>query len=253
MRYILFVGLFFFLSLSAAAQTIKVSNLLDPERPIGRGSLALIEPTGDLEFTDEEDANPTEAPTILGGVSVMIDGVPQRLRFVSGKRVEFLVGRAGRGQRSVELRTKLNLSHFASIKVVSAAPGIIVRSTGDDPEGFFPAGIYTLDPTGVITSPITSNGIPVGAISNPTRVSIQVVGLRPGGSTNGISVRLNGIQCVVVAVKPPTFIPGQEELTFFVPSFLANNGVMDLIVTVDGRASNPARLNLGGAVGLNLK
>jgi len=252
MRYLLFVGLTWFLSLGVQAQTIKVSNFLNPDAPVGRGSLALIEPTGDDTFTDVQLNAPATAPTTLGGVTVKIEGVPQRIQSVSSKSVVFLVARAGKALRSVELTTKFNVVHNTSIKVVSVSPGIPVQGTGDDTESFYPAGLWTIDPTGVLRSPVTSAPIPVGPRTNPTLVSIQAVGLRPGGSTRGISVRLNGIQCVVTSVLTSFFV-GQEELSFQIPYYLAGNGVMDLVVTIDGRSSNIARLNLGTSAGLSAK
>ena len=246
MRYLLFVGLFGFLGLNALAQTITVRNSLNPDVPVARDSLAIIE--GD-NFTDEQIFSPFSPLTVLGGVTVTIDGIPQRIRSVSPTQVEIIVGGAGKASRALQLRTKFNVTHNTSINVSSVWPTLPVQSTGDDSEAYYPAGYWTIDPVGVSTQAVSSAPISVGPPTNPTKVIIQISGLRRGGGTKGISVRLNGIQCTVVLVGPSLFA-GQNELTFQIPSFLAGNGVMDLIVTVDGRSSNPARLNLGSAAGL---
>lgn len=246
MRYIFFVGLFWFLSLSAQAQTITVRNFLNPDAPVARDSFALIEGEN---FTDEETGDPVRPPTTMGGITVMIDGVPQPIRSVSPTSVVILVRGAGSAARTLELQTKFSVIHRTLIYVASVWPSLPVQSTGDDAEALYPAGYWTTDPTGIQKTALNSLPISVGPRARPTLVAIQVSGLRRGMTTHGISVRLNGIQCPVVGIGP-SVLAGQNELFFQIPSFLANNGVMDLIVTVDNRSSNPARLNLGVAVGL---
>ncbi|MEP7342411.1 MAG: hypothetical protein ABI977_32085 [Acidobacteriota bacterium] len=253
MRYLFFVGLFGFFSLSALGQTITVRNSLNPDAPIARDSLALIEGTA---FTTVSVFDPFTMPmdsttTTLGGVSVTIDGIPQRIRFVSPTQVEIVVSGAGRASRALQLRTSTNVIHNTSINVASVWPSLPVQNTGDESDAYYPAGYWTIDPLGGTPTffSLTSAPIPVGTRSNPTKVFIEVSGLRRRGSGHGVSVRLNGIQCTVVMVGP-SFFAGQNVLTFEIPFFLAGNGVMDLIIAVDGRSSNLARLNLGGSAGL---
>jgi uncharacterized protein (TIGR03437 family) len=247
MRSVLFVGLFLFLSLSATAQTITVSNLLNPDAPVARESLAAI--TGQ-SFSDEEINDPIFAPTTLGGVTVTLDGVPQRIQLVSPTRVVIIVQGAGRAVRALELRTKFNVIHRVSIAVATVWPGIFVQGTGEDSESFYPSGLWTTD--GIQRMALTSAPIPVGPPNRPTLVIIQGAGLKLGTSTSSVSVRLNGVSCAVVAVRP-SFFAGQDELVFQLPTFLAGNGVMDLIVSVAGRNANFARINLGPALSLNAK
>jgi len=254
MRCILLLGLFLFLGLSASAQTITVRNFLNPDAPVARDSFAIIEftSTGGEAFSNEDANDPVNAPTSLGGVTVRIEGVLQRIRSVSSSGVVFLVSGAGKADRALEVQTKFNVIHRTSIKVVSVWPSLPVQGTGDDSESFYPAGFWTLDPSGIQTSAVTSAPITVGSATNPTVVFIQVSGVKQGMSTKGISVRLNGIQCRVVGLQA-SFFPGQDVLAFQIPPYLAGNGVMDLIVTVAGRSSNAARLNLGVAAGLAVK
>lgn len=247
MRSVLFVGLFLVLSLSAMAQTITVSNLLNPDAPVARESLAVI--VGQT-FSDEEINDPIFAPTTLGGVTVTLDGVPQRIQLVSPSRVVVIVQGAGKAVRALELRTKFNVIHRVSIAVATVWPGIFVQGTGEDSESFYPSGLWTTD--GIQRMALTSAPIPVGPSNRPTLVIIQGAGLKLGSNTSSVRVRLNGISCTVVAVRP-SFFAGQDELVFQLPPFLANNGVMDLIVSVAGRNANFARINLGAALSLTAK
>lgn len=249
MRFVLFVGLFLFLSLSATAQTITVSNLLNPDAPVARESLAAIDGQA---FTDEELNDPISAPTTLGGVTVTLDGVPQRIRSVSATRVVILVRGAGRAARALQLRTKFNVIHNVSITVATVWPGVFVQEIAEESEKFYPAGVYTNDPTGIDRRAISSAPIPVGSATLPTLVFLQTTGLKLGASTKEVMVRLNGIPCRVVAVQS-SFFAGQDELVFQIPPFLAGNGVMDLTISVAGRNANFTRLNLGAALGLTAK
>ena len=229
-----------FAASTSQAQTISVGNFLNPEAPLTRESFAVAGGDG---FTDVELVEPFDPPTTLGGVTVTVEGNPQRLRAVSATRVVFIIDPVGPALRTLELTTKTGSVRRAQIRVVNAWPGVFVQGTGNDSESFYPSGLWTLD--GLQFSPITSTPIPVGARSRPTLVIIQGSGWR---FAPGIQVRLNGNQCPVVAARSSALFPGQDELVFQIPSFLADGGEMDLIVTVAGRESNYARVTLGAAV-----
>ncbi len=250
MRALFFVGLWLFLSLSVSAQTITVSNFLNSDAPVARGSLALI--TGQT-FTDEESFDPFFAPTTLSGVTVKLDGVLQRIQLVSATRAVILVQAQGKAVRTLELKTKFNVTHTATVSVATVWPGIAVQDQVEESERFYAAGTYTNDPSGIVRTAISSAPIPVGSAAFPTRVFIQCAGLRLGGSTKDVTVRLNGIPCPVVSVNASLFFAGLDEVIFQIPPYLANNGVMDLTVSVIGRDSNLARINLGPALGLTGK
>lgn len=243
MRSFFLVGLFLFLGLSAMAQTITVHNFLHPDAPVSRESFAAIDGEN---FTNTQLVEPFTPPTSLGGVSVTLDGIPQRIRSVSPTRVVILVDAPGPSLRSLELRTQTNVIHRTALQVVTYWPSVFVQNTGEGSEAFYPAGLWTTD--GITFGPLTSTAIPVGPSNRPTLVVIQGSGWRLNSTI--VRVRLNGNPCVVVAARPSSLFAGQDELVFQVPSYLAGTGVMDMIVSVAGRESNFARINLGGAAGL---
>lgn len=248
MRSVLFVGLFLFISLSATAQTISVRNLLNPDAPVARESFAAIETAiGGVLFSDQEINEPFLPTTTLGGVTVTVDGVAQRITAVSPTRVVILVDGPGRVQRSLQLRTKFNEIYNTSISIANVVPGIFLNFSGQEAEDLYPSGLWTID--GINRPPLTVAPISVGAASRPTLVYLQVAGLKLISNPRMVQVRLNGIPCPIVALRP-SFFAGQDELVFQVPSYLAGNGVMDLILTAAGRDSNLARLNLGNAASL---
>ncbi len=228
MRTVFFVGLLLLVCRGASAQTITVSNFLNPDAPISRESFAAID---GQNFTDTQLVEPFFPPTSLGGVTVTVDGVLQRIRSVSPTRVVIIVDAPGPSQRSLELKTKTNVLHRTALRLATYWPSIFVQSTGDNSEAFYPSGLWTID--GLTFLPLTSAAIPVGPANRPTLVVIQGSGWRLNASF--VQVRLNGTPCVVVAARPSALFAGQDELVFQVPHYLA------------GRDSNFARINLGDA------
>lgn len=180
---------------------------------------------------------------------MLVAGVPQRIRLVSPTRVIILVDAAGPSVRSIELRTKFNVVHRSSVQVATVWPSVFVLATGEGSESFYPSGYWTT--TGFDSMPLTSAPIPVGPPDRPTFVVIQGSGWRLNPAS--VRVRLNGNPCTVLAARPSSLFAGQDELLFQIPSFLAGSGVMDLFVSVNGRESNFARINIGAAASTQFK
>jgi len=238
---LLLTTLFLYLGLTAQAQAITATNFLNPDAPVARESFAAID---GQNFTDVQLVEPFNPPTTLGGVTVKANGVAQRIRAVSPTRVVILVDAAGAAVRAVELTTKSGAVHQTSMQVASMWPGVFVQATGESSEAYIPSGLWTTD--GIQLRPLTSAPLPVGPANRPTLVVIQGSGWRMA-TAQGVKVRLNGVPCPVVAARASALFAGQDELVFQIPAYLAGNGMMDLIVSVAGRESNYARINLGAA------
>jgi uncharacterized protein (TIGR03437 family) len=229
------------LSQWAQAQAITVRNFLNPDAPVVREALTLVEGEG---LTTVEEADPFGTPNVLGGVRVMLDGVPQRIRSVSPTRVVFIVDAAGAASRTLVLHTQANATFQTQITLVNAWPGVFVQSTGEDSESYIPSGLWTPDVNQPQLRPLTSEPILIGPFNRPTLVILQGTGWRYAAA---VRVRLNGIPCQVVSAKPSGLFPGQDELAFQVPAYLINYGPVDVIVSVAGRESNYSRILLGEA------
>lgn len=225
---------------SATQQTLTIKNFLNPEAPPVRGSFVLLE---GLNFTDVEESDPFGTPTILAGVQVIIDGVPQRLRTVEPTRIVFILEAAGAATRGLEVRPKTGNPINAQISSVNAWPSVLVLSTGEDSNAFIPFGLYTNDPSRPSLSSIGEEPLPV-ALTRDTLVIVNGSGWRYAAN---VSVRLNGIPCKVIKTEPYSLLPGVDQVVFLVPPSLANYGTVDLVVSVAGRESNYARLVLGQA------
>ncbi len=243
MKTTLISALLSLLSLTVQAQTITVTNFLHPDAPIARESFAAIDGEN---FTDVQLVEPFDTPRTLGGVTVRVNGVPQRIRAVSPTKIVFLVDGAGPAVRPVELTTKSGATLTASMRVVTVWPGVFVQITDDENETFIPSGLWTIDR--IQQQPLTGAPIPVGPSNRPTIVELQGSGWRQATGVNAVNVRLNGIPCQVISARPSPIFPGLDLVVFQIPSHLAGRGVMDVTVSVAGRESNYARINLGDAV-----
>lgn len=226
--------------LLAQAQNLTVRNFLNPQAPLVREGLAEI--IGE-NFTDETEQSPFDTPTLLGGVEVLLDGVPQRLRAVSPTRVIFIIETPGRSPRALELRPKAGEARVATVEIVSVWPSVLVQSSEEtDENAFLPSGLWTT--SGISQVTITNEPLPVGSRQQPTRVTITGSGWRYASL---VRVWLNGIECSVSLAGAAAFFPGLDELVFEIPSYLAGGGGYQLRVMVGDRESNYARINLGNA------
>lgn len=220
------------------AQSITVKNFINPDAPLVRESLAMIEGQG---LTNETISDPVTTPTTLGGVIVYMNGVPQRIRSVSPTAIVFIIDAAGPGSRDLTVQTKADGSRRTQIEVVNAWPGVIVQSVADDDKAYLALGVFIADPNSPIQQPISNSPVPVGQ-QRQTLVTVNGSGMRFASS---IQVRLNGVPCQVVGVVPSSLFPGQDDLVFLLPPFLANVGAVDLGISIGGREANYSRLLLG--------
>lgn len=240
MRQVLFLLVISFFGVVGQGQTVTVRNFLNPDAPVAREALTSIEGEN---LTDEQAVSLFDPlPTTLGGVTVKVEGVLQRIVAVSPTRVVILMDSSGPAVRVLELRTKSNALRQADVPVATVWPGVFVKSTGDDSDSYIVTGRWTINGFDLLA--VTGDPVPVGPANRPTFVIIQGSGWRLAGPA-GVSVRLNGIPCRVIASRASTFPISQDELLFQIPSYLAGSGVMDLIVSINGRQSNYARINLG--------
>jgi uncharacterized protein (TIGR03437 family) len=227
-------------ALTVAAQGLTVRNFLNPDAPIVREGLTEI--IGE-NFTDAFEQSPFDTPTVLGGVEVLLDGVPQRLRSVSPTRLIFIVETAGSSPRELRVLTKEGNTLTGQVSVVSVWPSILVQTSDElDEAAFLPSGLWTT--SGISQVTITNEPIPVGRRQQPTRVTITGTGWR---YASRVTVWLNGIECPVSLAGPAIFFPGLDELVFEIPSYLANGGGYQLRVIVGNRESNYSRITLGAA------
>lgn len=223
-----------FLAASVSAQTITVSNYLNPDGLPAREALTAI--TG-ADFTDSYADGIFSQSDEVNGVRVWIDGVPQKIYFVQPDQVVFILNRRGGG--NLRVQTKSGEEFTTRFLAADAWPGVFITGAAADKPNYIPLALYNVD--GIHVWPVTSEPIPVGPKDHPTIVLVVGSGWR--NAARSVGVRLNGIPCRVKWAGP-SFFPGNDVVAFEIPHYLAGNGAMDLTVFIGSRASNFARLYL---------
>jgi uncharacterized protein (TIGR03437 family) len=130
---------------------------------------------------------------------------------------------------------------IANIAVTDTAPGLW---TGVSCRG--PASGYVVTARAPISTCESGDcrTIPVALPqSGTTRVVVRGSGFRHAVSAGAIHVTLAGIPVRVVAYGP-TNEPGIDQITLEIPPSLRGAGEVDLICHIEGRVSNPVRLNV---------
>lgn len=199
----------------------------------------LTEITG-AQFSEEQATEAARPPFDLAGVRVWVDGRPQRVRSVTPDQVIFVLD-APKGFRWLIVRTQADQFLTVQFAVVDDWPGVTIAGDKDSIENFIPLGLWTPD-KGSTIYPITTAPIPVGPLDRPTLVLLRGTGWR---HVRYPYVRLNGISCRLVGAFPAPGFPGEDEIVFELPHYLADNGGMDVVITIGTRSSNYARIYLG--------
>ncbi|HEX9005414.1 MAG TPA: IPT/TIG domain-containing protein [Blastocatellia bacterium] len=240
MRKILFAAItMLFLCVPSNAQGLTVSNHLNPDALPARDALTAI---SGVTFADSSVFLPLGTATTLNGVQVWVEDELQPIRSVTPDKVVFVLSRRGGVQTRLRVRTQSGEEFVTTFRAVDWWPGVQITGAPDSAENqnFIPLAIYM---AGTIFAPVGNDPIPVGPFGNSTVVVLHGSGWRNSGAN--VRVRLNGIECRVTAVGAHQLWPGVDVIGFEIPSYLANNGAMDVVVFVGNRASNFARIYLG--------
>lgn len=231
-----------FLFAPSNAQELFVSNYLNPASLPARDALTAI---SGVTFADSAVYLPLGTATTLNGVQVFVEGEAQPIRFVTPDQVVFVLSRRGGTQTRLRVRTQSGEEFNTTFRAVDWWPGVQITGASDSQESqnFIPLGIYMV---GTTFAPVSLEPIPVGPRESPTIVVLYGSGWRNAG--NNVRVRLNGIECRITGAGAHPLWPGVDTIGFEIPSYLADNGAMDVVVFVGNRASNFARIYLGKAV-----
>jgi uncharacterized protein (TIGR03437 family) len=117
--------------------------------------------------------------------------------------------------------------------------GFAIRIGRDGSQTSLP--IYSYDS---IQKSFVTTDIDLGGATDQTVLVLFGTGLRFLTGLNGVSATIGGSTAqVVYAGKQPEFI-GLDQINLLLPSSLAGRGVVQLQLTVDGKAANPVTLKV---------
>ncbi len=180
---------------------------------------------GALAFRSEQ-SQPTAGvyPTTVAGTTVTVNGRSAQIFFVSPTQVNFHVPAATElGIAEVVVTNSDGFQSRGTISVLTGAPGVFTRSGDGLGEG-------------VILDANTLMPGPFDPTSGNLRLIIFATGTRRAAT---VSVTAGSRALTVESRMENPEMPGMDEIHVLVPADLRGVGKVDLIVTADGRDSNP--------------
>ncbi|HEX3143474.1 MAG TPA: lamin tail domain-containing protein, partial [Pyrinomonadaceae bacterium] len=173
-------------------------------------------------------------PTSVGAVRVMVNGRAAQIFFVSPTQINFLVPpQTETGTAEVVVTNSENFPARGTVSILRAAPGIFTK-TGD--------GIGE----GLILNADTLQEGPFDPTAGDLRLTIFATGARNAAVT---TVSIGGRIVNAEMVVSSNTMPGLDEVHVRVPGDLRGAGTVNLLVTSDGRDSNPVTINFLGDPG----
>jgi uncharacterized protein (TIGR03437 family) len=219
-------------ALGAATVSAASYAASDPVTPDGIASVF-----GLNLATSEGAASTLPLPTRLAGTTVRVNGVLAPLFYVAPQQINFLIPPETQpGLAVVEVTSAVGTVSRGEIAVASTAPGIFTansRGTGA------PAALATGDGVNyyAVGSP---DGTP-----NPVQAGHHLVLYGTGfrrAAYDTVKVTVGGVSAPVhYAGAQPSFV-GLDQLNTQIPAGLS--GVVDLVVTVNGRAANVVKVRV---------
>ncbi|MDQ6700015.1 MAG: hypothetical protein M3Z36_07500 [Acidobacteriota bacterium] len=242
--------------------TLQITTPAAPEITTSSAAsgLAVLAPDAIASAYGANLANATAAatslplPTVLGGTSVTVKdsaGVERSapLFFASSTQVNYLIP-AGTavGPATVKIG-----SATGSVRINSIAPGLFTANSNGQGAPAATAALYaangeiTVEPVFQCSSGVGSCvtvPIPLGAEADQVFLTLYGTGIRGRSSLASVTCRIGGVDAPVVFADAQGGFVGLDQVNVRVPRSLAGRGEVDLVLTVDGQATNTVRVNL---------
>jgi len=230
--------------LTYAPTTVSAASnyaLLAPE------SLASI--YGDGLAGQTLSADSAQWPTSLGGVSVTVQDSqgtsrPAPLAYVSSNQVNVQIpAGTATGSATLTVQGPGSIVKQGVVTIAAAAPGLFDNAA---------TGIRLVVPSN-IQSPVSvydcSNGgvrcvpIPIAlGIDTPIYLSFFGTGIRGLSSLSKVQMTIGGVATPVAYAGPQGTWPGLDQVNVALPVSLRGAGLVDAVLTVDGRSSNAVQI-----------
>ncbi len=188
-----------------------------------------------------ESATTLPLPLSLGSASVRVNGVPAPLFFVSAGQVNFLVPPGTQnGVAVIEVTTSDGTVSRSNLNVTSTAAGIFTANASGNGA---PAAVATSD--GVKYTAVGNADGSANPVNENDYLVLFGTGIRRA-ATGTVKITIGGVAApVLYAGAQPDFV-GLDQLNTQVPSGVS--GLVDLVVTVNGRIANAVKINIKSPV-----
>lgn len=208
--------------------------------------------------TETATATALPLPTMLAGITLTIKdssgaqmNVP--LLYVSPSQINFVVpAGVAAGKASVSLQNgTLVIAALASVDVARVSPGLFTVGDDGGTVGIAAATAIRQVISTKIQSPVpvfdcaagTCKPVPINVgVDAPVYLSLYATGVRGRTSLDNVSVTIGGVDVPVLYAGPQGTFPALDQVNVPLPLSLRGRGEVNVLVTVDGKASNPVRI-----------
>ncbi|MGH9843774.1 MAG: IPT/TIG domain-containing protein [Blastocatellia bacterium] len=176
-------------------------------------------------------------PTSLNGTSVRVNGVLAPLFFVSSQQVNFLApATTAFGNAVIEITSGDNTLSRGSFVVAATAPGLFTSNAGGSGA---PAAVATAD--GVNFKPVgNADGTP-NPLDAGDYLALFGTGFRRAAKET-VTITIGGKNAPVLFAGAQGGLAGLDQINTQLPPGIS--GVVDLVVTVNGRTANVVRVRI---------
>ncbi len=229
---------------SNSTQNLRTANAANFFQAVSPDGIAAT--FGDQLAQTVATATSFPLPATLAGVSVTVNDIAARLIFVSPAQVNYIVPSnvdPGTAMVKVMYNGAVMAGGTATIENVSPSiftfsangQGVAAAQTTFDGVSFQQAA----NPDG------TPRSLAVGTEARPNYLVFYGTGLRRRSQMANVSVTVGGIAVNVEFLGAHSRLAGLDQVNVKLPQELRGRGNVDVVVTVDGRVSNAARISIG--------
>ncbi|MGH9934618.1 MAG: hypothetical protein ACREAM_00130, partial [Blastocatellia bacterium] len=185
-------------------------------------------------------------PITLGGVSVTVNDIAAQLLYASPAQVNYIVPSAvGPGTAMVKVAYNGALIGAGTVTVENVSPSIFTVSSNGQGVAAAQTTFDAVSYQSAANADGTARPVSVGTATRPNFLVLYGTGARRRSSMSAVSVTIGGMPIAVDYLSAHPQYVGVDQLNVRMPLTLRGRGDVDVVVTVDGRASNIARINIG--------
>lgn len=196
-------------------------------------------------------------PTTLGGVRVKIGTTDAGLFFVSPLQINFQIppGLADAASATITVTNSDNSTRTGAFTITRGAPGVFTANSSGTGVAAAQTTKDGLSLQNVFNPDLSAKDVDAGTAQQPNFLILYLTGIRntpaanPGdgnGVGESVTVKFQGVQGQVLFAGPVPGFVALDQINVRIPPELAGVGTVRLVVTANGRSSNPVTIKLGG-------